>query len=170
MLAAMPALQTRRSSAFLLVAAGAFLVPSVAHAEDVAHVEDPASKTGAPDAAPIADEPDVPEDVGNLVLDTGRIPKPKPDPQLLRIHVRGELQLRGQVQRSFPLDVSTSALNTHPGALEDSIGQNAFVTQWLRVTRTRTRATTAATRGPTCACAGSTASGRAPSASSAWAR
>lgn len=136
MLAAMPALQTRRSSAFLLVAAGAFLVPSVAHAGNPPpSAPDPAPSAADSGAATsVPDEPDVPEDVGNLVLDTGRIPKPKPDPQMLRIHVRGELQLRGQVQRSFPLDISTSALNTHPGALEDSIGQNAFVTQWLRVT------------------------------------
>ncbi|HEX7604304.1 MAG TPA: hypothetical protein VF316_21950, partial [Polyangiaceae bacterium] len=128
----MLALQTRRSSAVLLLAAGAFFVPSVARAGDPPATD--ASPSRAPDLDPVADEPEVPEDVARLVLDSGRIPKPKPEPQMVRLHVRGELQLRGQVQRSFPLDVSTSTLTSHPGALEDSIGQNAFVTQWLRVT------------------------------------
>ena len=129
MLAAMLALLTRRTPALVFAAVGAFFAPAIAHADEPA--------TDAPDArgaSALADEPDVPEDVARLVLDTGRIPKPKPDPQLLRIHVRGELQLRGQVQRSFPLDVSTGTLSSHPGAVEDSLGQNAFITQWLRIT------------------------------------
>ncbi|CAN5537900.1 hypothetical protein BH09MYX1_BH09MYX1_07670 [soil metagenome] len=98
--------------AFLLL-----LAPAVALAED-----DP------------TEPPAVPEDLQRLVLDTGRIERPKVDPNYLRLHLRGELQLRGQVMRSFPLDVSATTINANPGATEDSLGQNAFVTQWIRLT------------------------------------
>ncbi len=89
-----------------------------------------ASALEPPPEAPDA----VPEDLQRLVLDTGRIPRPKVDPNYLRLHLRGEVQLRGQVMRSFPMDVSATTINANPGAIEDSLGQNAFVTQWIRLT------------------------------------
>ncbi len=76
----------------------------------------------------------VPDNIGALVLDSGRAPLPKPDPDEVRFAAHGEAQLRGQVERSFPLDVAASTLDKHPGAYADSIGQNAFVTSWVRVT------------------------------------
>lgn len=91
-------------------------------APSIARAEDP------------TEPPAVPEDLPRLVLDTGRIPKPKVDPNYLRFHLRGEVQLRGQVMRSFPLDVSATTIGTNPGAIADSLGQNAFVTTWIRLT------------------------------------
>jgi hypothetical protein len=85
--------------------------------------------------APVhAEDELVPDHIGALVLDSGRAPLPKPDPGEVRFAAHGEAQLRGQVERSFPLDVAASTLDKHPGAYADSIGQNAFVTSWVRVT------------------------------------
>ncbi len=76
----------------------------------------------------------VPEDIDRLVLDTARIQNPKPDVEKLTINIRGELQLRGQGQNPFPMDVTASQLNANPGAISDSLGQKAFFTQWVRLT------------------------------------
>lgn len=79
-------------------------------------------------------EPDVPADLPRLVLDSGRIPPPAPEADAYRFFVRGEYQLRFQAQRSFPLVATASAIDAQPGLVEQSIGQNAFVHHWLRVT------------------------------------
>lgn len=77
---------------------------------------------------------DVPADFPRLVLDTGRLDTPQPDPEAYRMFVRGEYQLRYQAERSFPLVASTSAINQRPGLVEQSLHQNQFVSHWLRVT------------------------------------
>ena len=80
------------------------------------------------------DDSGVPKNFGQLVLDDGRT-KPFPaDPHLVRFQIHGEYQLRYQGMTSFPLDVSTGVLQGHPNATADSLGQNNFVTQWLRFT------------------------------------
>lgn len=82
---------------------------------------------------------DVPADFGRLVLDTGRIPTAPAEPGLIRFQVHGEEQLRVEGLRSFPLDVTWSRANavlpSNPNAVvSDSLGQNAFLAHWLRVT------------------------------------
>jgi hypothetical protein len=74
------------------------------------------------------------EEFSRLVLDTGRLVPPKPGAEWVHLTVHGEAQLRGQLERSFPLDVTASTKSAHPNAIEDSIGQNAFVTSWVRIT------------------------------------
>ena len=81
-----------------------------------------------------AQEPQVPEDLDRLILDTGRAESKKPETDKLTIDVHGELQLRGQAQSSFPMDVSATTVNANPGAIADSLGQHAFFTQWVRLT------------------------------------
>src|SRR5512140_530365 len=85
-------------------------------------------------AAAYADDSSVPEDLDRLILDTGRIKLTKPEHDKLSIDIRGELQLRAQGQNPFPMDVTASQLDTHPGAISDSLGQHAFFTQWVRIT------------------------------------
>jgi len=97
------------------------LVPQLARADDK-------------DKDKESSESRVPDDLDRLVLDTGRIQNPKPDPDKLTINVRGELQLRAQGQNPFPMDVTATQLNANPGAISDSLGQHAFFTQWVRLT------------------------------------
>lgn len=80
-----------------------------------------------PPDAPFADFP-------RLVLDSGRPPVSPPDPDVLRLQVHGEYQVRYEHLRSLPLDVTPSMANAKPGAIEDSLGQNDFVYHWLRIT------------------------------------
>ncbi|HTQ45522.1 MAG TPA: hypothetical protein VMI75_22340, partial [Polyangiaceae bacterium] len=77
---------------------------------------------------------DVPADFNRLVLDTGRIPTAPAEPDLVRFQIHGEEQLRLQGMRSFPLDASATVVQAHPGAISDSLGQNTFLTHWLRIT------------------------------------
>jgi hypothetical protein len=81
----------------------------------------------------LADD-EVPKDLPRLILDTGRIETRPPEEDLVRFQMHGEYQTRYQIQRSFPLDVTTSTLNRVPGAVEDSLGQNHFLNHWLRLT------------------------------------
>ncbi len=76
----------------------------------------------------------VPEDIDRLVLESGRIKSAKPDKEKLFIDIRGELQLRAVGLRSFPMDVSASVIDAHPGAVSDSLGQHGYGTQWVRLT------------------------------------
>jgi len=76
----------------------------------------------------------VPKDLPRLILDTGRRELPAPDPDAYRFMLHGEHQIRWQAQRSFPLSATASSIDAKPGLVEDSIGQNHFVTHWLRVT------------------------------------
>jgi hypothetical protein len=85
-------------------------------------------------AAPARAQDTVPGDVDRLVLDTGRIEPKKPEKDKLTIEIHGELQLRGQLQNGFPMDVSATTLQANPGAIGDSTGQHAFFTQWVRIT------------------------------------
>ncbi len=88
--------------------------------------------------APVVEADDDPnltsDEFSHLVLDTGRLAPPKPHADWVHLTVHGEAQLRGQLERSFPLDVTATTKNTNPGAIEDSIGQNAFITSWIRLT------------------------------------
>lgn len=81
-----------------------------------------------------ADEPEVPEDLPRLLLDTGRAAPEAPDPDALRFVVHGEEQIRAQAQRSFTLVPTASRVASRPGLAADSLGQNWFVSHWLRVT------------------------------------
>ena len=72
--------------------------------------------------------------IDDLVLDTGRRPVPAPEADTYRFVLSGEHQIRFQAERSFPLVATPSAQLTKPGLLEQSLGQNAFVTHWLRLT------------------------------------
>ena len=74
------------------------------------------------------------EEFSRLVLDTGRLTPPKASAEWIHLTVHGEAQLRGQLERSFPLDVTATTKSLHPNAIEDSIGQNAFITSWIRIT------------------------------------
>ena len=79
-----------------------------------------------------ADE--VPADFPRLVLDDGRRPTPKADPDAYRFTIHGEHQLRYQAERSFTLTPTASAVGRRPNLTGQSIGQNQFFSQWLRVT------------------------------------
>jgi hypothetical protein len=86
-----------------------------------------------------ADETDapageVPKGLQRLILDNGRVDVPPADPDAYRFFLHGEHQIRYQAQRSFPLVATASSINARPGLVEDSIGQNNFVSHWLRVT------------------------------------
>lgn len=85
----------------------------------------------ADDATPA---PAVPDDLPRLVFDTGRPDVPPPDPEAYRFFVHGEHQIRYQVQRSFPLVATASAIDRQPGLVEQSLGQNQFLHHWLRIT------------------------------------
>lgn len=90
---------------------------------------------GSPARADEAEAPDdAPHDLPRLILDSGRRPNPTPDPEAYRFAMRGEYQLRYQVEKSFPLDATASSIAAKPRLIEDSIGQNQFVTHWLRLT------------------------------------
>jgi hypothetical protein len=85
--------------------------------------------------AAAADEPHAaPADLPRLILDEGRIPFTPPDPEHIRLELRGEYQVRFQSQTSFFLTPTPTTVAAHPGAIGDSLGQNAFLWHWLRVT------------------------------------
>ena len=88
----------------------------------------------AADDADEKDESGVPKDFPKLVLDDGRTEIYPAERHLVRFQIHGEYQLRYQTMSSFPLDVSTSVLQAHPNATADSLGQNNFVTHWIRFT------------------------------------
>jgi hypothetical protein len=77
---------------------------------------------------------EIPKDLPRLILDNGRVDVPAADPDAYRFFLHGEHQIRYQAQRSFPLIATASSINAKPGLVEDSIGQNQFVTHWLRAT------------------------------------
>lgn len=82
---------------------------------------------------------DVPADLSRLVLDTGRIPVTPAEPGVIRFEIHGEEQIRLEGLRSFPLQPTTNAIQSYhgPGTLDgDSIGQNYFLSHWLRLTPT----------------------------------
>src|SRR5260221_12125547 len=108
------------------------LVPAIAHAQDQKAGGEPKNlpEDAKAEVQRNEDLSTVPEDLDRLVFDTGRIKAKKPEQDKLTIEIHGELQLRGQGQRSFPMDVAASTIDTHPGAISDSLGQNAFFTQW----------------------------------------
>jgi hypothetical protein len=81
-----------------------------------------------------AEEEEVPQDFPRLVLDTGRPVVAPAEEDLTRFVIHGEYQARYEGLRSFPLDVSAHTVQDHPGAIEDSLGQNDFVYHWLRLT------------------------------------
>ena len=106
------------------------LIPTPARADGASPA--PAGARSTPDDA----EPDgdIPKELPRLVLDNGRVDIPLPDPDAYRFILHGEHQIRYQAQRSFPLVATASQINGKPGLVEDSIGQNQFVSHWLRVT------------------------------------
>lgn len=80
------------------------------------------------------EEEGVPHDFPRLILDSGRIGPPDPEPDVYRFFINGEEQLRFQAERSFPLVASASAMASKPGLTDQSLGQNWFVHHWLRIT------------------------------------
>ncbi len=89
---------------------------------------------GADDSTPANGTNGVTDEFPRLVLDTGRIDVPTAEPDAYRFFVRGEHQIRYQVQRSFPLVATASAMDRQPGLVEQSLGQNQFLHHWLRIT------------------------------------
>ncbi len=81
-----------------------------------------------------ATDGDIPRDLPRLILDNGRVEIPDADPETFRFFLHGEHQIRYQAQRTFPLVATATDINRRPGLAEDSIGQNQFVSHWLRVT------------------------------------
>jgi hypothetical protein len=81
-----------------------------------------------------ATDGDIPRDLPRLILDNGRVEIPDADPETFRFFLHGEHQIRYQAMRSFPLVATATDINRRPGLTEDSIGQNQFVSHWLRVT------------------------------------
>jgi hypothetical protein len=81
---------------------------------------------------------DVPADLQRLVLDTGRVPVTPAEPGLIRFEIHGEEQIRLEGLRSFELQPTANAVDTYKqGTLTgDSIGQNYFLSHWLRLTPT----------------------------------
>src|ERR1039458_5855674 len=79
---------------------------------------------------------DVPAALPRLVLDTGRMPVSPAEPGLVRFQIHGEEQLRLEGLRSFPLDPTESTVLANPRTVGDSIGQNVFLSHWLRLTPT----------------------------------
>jgi hypothetical protein len=79
---------------------------------------------------------DVPSDFPRLVLDTGRVAMPAPEPDLIRFQVHGEWQVRYEHLRSFLLDATPTRVQSITGGtvVGDSIGQNDFLAHWLRIT------------------------------------
>ncbi len=75
-----------------------------------------------------------PKDFPRLVLDSGRRDVPEAEEDAYKFFIRGEYQIRYQLQRSFPLTATATAIDARPGLVEQSIGQNQFVSHWLRLT------------------------------------
>jgi hypothetical protein len=103
--------------AFLAFLGGSFTVRSAQAAEPL----------GGGDA-------DDTDDLGHLMLDSGRIQPESPASDAYRFFVHGEYQLRYQAERSFLLEATATARAQQPGLSEQSLGQNQFVTHWLRLT------------------------------------
>ena len=101
-----------------------------------ARAEDPPAPDPTPPAPPThhVRGARVPADLQRLVFETGRTPVAPGEPGVVRIQIHGEYQMRFQGMTSFTLTPSASVLSAHPGAVGDSIGQNAFMSHWLRVT------------------------------------
>jgi len=87
--------------------------------------------------APPSTPPSIADDragFAKLVLDTGRPDVPAPEPDLLRFQFHGEYQLRYEHLSTFALDASATVVNAKPGTTSDPLGQNDFVSHWLRIT------------------------------------
>lgn len=80
-----------------------------------------------------AEEPSVPENLPRLIHDTGRTAEEPPEDDLLRLTAHGEYQARVQAMRSFLLTPTITRRIAQPTIVGDSIGQNAFLSHWLRV-------------------------------------
>ena len=126
----MAARRRRLSRCFLAFAATSFaLLPRVAHAQD-----DRAKANPSLAQAEAVDDTGVPKDFPRFVLDDGRSETLPAESDLIRFQMHGEYQLRYQTMRAIQLDPSTTVLQAHPNATLDSLGQNNFVTHWLRLT------------------------------------
>ena len=75
----------------------------------------------------------VPDDLPDLLLKTGRVARRTPEPKAIFFEIHGEYQLRYQAQSSVLMVPTASDIDKNPGLLEDSIGQNHFVSHWLRL-------------------------------------
>lgn len=113
--------------------AGATSVPRPARAADVLS-PGPATEPSAPLATRFDEDDDkVPDDLPDLVLATGASRRRKPEPKVLFFDMHGEYQLRYQAQRSVPMAPTATDIAARPGLLEDSKGQNHFLSHWLRL-------------------------------------
>jgi hypothetical protein len=110
-----------------------FLAPTVALSVEASP---PPSQPVAPFPQPeVLELPEIsPKELQPMRLDTGRPPLEKPEPDLIRLTLHGEYQVRYNVERSFPMTPTASAVNARPSLVGDSLGQNQWVNHWLRVT------------------------------------
>ena len=106
----------------------------VAISTGTARADETPAAPAVPAAAVPAEESEIPRDLPRLLLDSGRAEMPAPDPDAFRFILHGEHQIRYQAERSFTLVPTASRISAKPGLLEDSLGQNQFVSHWLRVT------------------------------------
>lgn len=114
-----------------------WLLSSSARAADTTTTPPPVREISE-STAPLAtrfddDDPKVPDDLPDLVLHTGKVRRRKPEAKVLFFDMHGEYQLRYQAQRSVPMVPTASAIDERPGLLEDSKGQNHFMSHWLRL-------------------------------------
>ncbi len=124
-----------------IAAIAATVCPLVALAPGAAHAAEAQGRPVEPaPRAPLAtrlddpeDEAKVPEDFPDLVLRTGKVARRKPDPKVIFFDIHGEYQLRYQAQRSNLMAPTASDIDKNPGLLEDSTGQNHFLSHWLRL-------------------------------------
>jgi hypothetical protein len=97
-----------------------------------------ASAWTAPASA--ADEPQdrqgVPKELPQLVENGGRVQPRAPAADEWGFQLHGEYQLRGQFQADLPLGPTATYVDANPGATTQPLGQNAFATNWLRMTPT----------------------------------
>jgi len=99
-----------------------------------------ASLVGTSTSAVRAEEEDaeahdeVPKELGELVLATGRPRVAEPEADLVRLQIHGEYQARVTGMAPLLLDATASAIDAAPGLVAQPLGQRAFASHWLRVT------------------------------------
>jgi hypothetical protein len=88
----------------------------------------PAAERAVPPPPPPSDEVAGTGFKPRFVLDTGRVPAEEPDPELLKLRLHGEYQLRAALLSDLPL----AAYRGDPATA--SLGQEYRVEHWLRLT------------------------------------
>lgn len=136
-----PALAARLPLALVAALAAAAPSTTALAAETAGRPVEPsgAPPSAPPTRAPLAtqldapEEPRVPDELPDLVLKTGKVPRRKAEPKAIFFEIHGEYQLRYQAQSSVLMAPTASDIEQSPGLLEDSLGQNHFLSHWLRL-------------------------------------